>query len=434
MSLGDFRPLSAEEATRALADRVIDLQGKMDRGQIQILDHSQWYSRTGELDADSLLRALIDAEQSARTRGYSGLRLTGNVSFLNTAEGWREFERYESRVTQTFAGRRLIGLCSYDLTRSDGVTAIDILRNHQFALLRRTGAWEVLDAAGTNAAQDELQRSNSEPEDRAQERIRSLERALQDRDLAARGKDEFLAMLGHEVRNVLAPMATALQLMRLRGTESREHEILVRQLALLTRLVDDLLDVSRITRGHFELRKRPIEFSQMVIRAIELASPLIEQRQQSLDVQVPPDGLLVEVDPERMARVIGNLLTNAAKYSDPRKHIQILAHRSERKVRCIVKDEGIGIASEMLQGVFDAFVQQPHTLNRARGGLGLGLTIVRNLVLQHGGSVLAKSEGLGRGSEFIVELPAFERAEGSATPGPTCGDPQVEKGVGETPP
>jgi signal transduction histidine kinase len=222
---------------------------------------------------------------------------------------------------------------------------------------------------------------------------------------ASRAKDEFLAMLGHELRNPLAPMRTALQLMRLRGSESREQDVLDRQVNHLSRLVDDLLDVSRITRGKIELNRRPVELSEVVVRAMEIASPVLEQAHHELLIDVPRRDLGVDVDVERMAQVVSNLLTNAAKYSDPRSRIQVVGKRSGDSVALAIKDEGSGIAPEMLSRVFEAFVQQPQTIERSRGGLGLGLAIVKSLVEQHGGSVRAQSLGLGHGSEFVVELP-----------------------------
>ena len=222
---------------------------------------------------------------------------------------------------------------------------------------------------------------------------------------ASRAKDEFLAMLGHELRNPLAPMRTALQLMRLRGSESREQDVLDRQVTHLSRLVDDLLDVSRITRGKIELDRRPIELSEVVLRAMEIASPVLEQAHHDVILDVPRKGLGVDVDIERMAQVVANLLTNAAKYSDPRSQIRVTGGRSGERVTLSVKDEGSGIAPEMLSRVFEAFVQQPQTLDRSRGGLGLGLAIVKSLVEKHDGSVRVTSAGLGLGSEFVVELP-----------------------------
>jgi signal transduction histidine kinase len=232
-----------------------------------------------------------------------------------------------------------------------------------------------------------------------------LEGLAHEASQASRAKDEFLAMLGHELRNPLAPMRTALQLMRLRGSESREQDVLDRQVNHLSRLVDDLLDISRITRGKIELNRRPVELSEVVLRAMEIASPVLEHAHHDVGIDVPRTGLGVDVDIERMAQVVSNLLTNAAKYSDPRSRILIVGKREADRVSLCVKDEGSGIAPEMLSRVFDAFVQQQQTIDRSRGGLGLGLAIVKSLVEQHGGSVRVKSLGLGHGSEFVVELP-----------------------------
>ncbi len=234
---------------------------------------------------------------------------------------------------------------------------------------------------------------------------RRLEGLAHEASQASRAKDEFLAMLGHELRNPLAPMRTALQLMRLRGSESREQDVLDRQVNHLSRLVDDLLDISRITRGKIDLDRRAVELVEVVLRAMEIASPVLEHAHHDVLIDVPRRGLGVDVDIERMAQVVSNLLTNAAKYSDPRSRILVVGKREADRVTLCVKDEGSGIAPEMLSRVFDAFVQQPQTLDRSRGGLGLGLAIVKSLVEQHGGSVRVQSLGLGHGSEFVVDLP-----------------------------
>jgi signal transduction histidine kinase len=225
---------------------------------------------------------------------------------------------------------------------------------------------------------------------------------------ANRMKDEFLAMLGHELRNPLAPMVMALQVMRLRGGASRELDILERQVSHLTRLMDDLLDVSRITRGKIELRRRPLELSEAVACAVETVMPLLTQRRHRLEVDVPDEGLKIFGDPERLAQVLLNLLTNAAKYSEAGSAIRVQARRRGGRIELCVRDEGMGIAPEMLEKVFDVFVQQPQTLDRAAGGLGLGLAIVRSLIEMHEGTVSARSAGPGKGSEFIIELPALD--------------------------
>ncbi len=224
---------------------------------------------------------------------------------------------------------------------------------------------------------------------------------------ASRAKDEFFALLGHELRNPLAPIFTALQLMRLRGGSAVERERLVieRQANHLVRLVDDLLDVSGITRGKISLRKERGEIAGVVTHAVETALPMIEERRHELVVDVPDSGLEVHADPDRLSQAISNLLTNAAKYTEPGGRITITAARRGHDLELSVRDTGIGIDPAILPRVFDVFVQERQTLDRARGGLGLGLAIVHGIVELHGGSVEAKSEARGAGSEFVVRLP-----------------------------
>jgi signal transduction histidine kinase/PAS domain-containing protein len=226
---------------------------------------------------------------------------------------------------------------------------------------------------------------------------------------ADRLKDEFLAMLGHELRNPLSPILTALDLMNLRGTDAFAHErtIIARQVQHVVQLVDDLLDVSRIIRGKIHLQKAPVDLAQVIAKAVEMASPILERRSQRLSVQAPA-GLTLFADEGRLAQAIANLLTNAAKYTEPDGAIAIIVETEPGHVRICVSDSGIGIAPELLPKIFDLFVQAQGSLDRAGGGLGLGLTIVRNMVELHGGSVAAHSDGLGRGSEFVIRLPLDE--------------------------
>ena len=246
---------------------------------------------------------------------------------------------------------------------------------------------------------------------------RELERAREVAESATRAKDEFLALLGHELRNPLAPILTAIHLLRMRGTTGRELNVIERQVNQLGRLVDDLLDVSRITRGKLELRKQRLELASAVVRGLEIASPLLEQRRQQLELDVAPEGLMIDGDLDRLAQVVSNLITNAAKYSEPDTKISVSAGRTGEWVTLSVRDQGIGIAPEMLGRIFDPFVQQPQALDRSKGGLGIGLAIVRSLTELHGGRVHAESAGPGQGSEFIVELPpAAEETRGRPTP------------------
>ena len=243
-----------------------------------------------------------------------------------------------------------------------------------------------------------------------------LEDARLEAELANRSKDEFLAMLGHELRNPLAPIITALQLMNLRaeGALARERGVIERQVKHVVRMVDDLLDVSRITRGKVELTRETIDLGEVVAKSIEMASPLFEQRKHHVTTSLP-GGLFVDGDATRLAQVVANLLNNAAKYTEPGGHLFIGGERRGESVVLTVRDDGIGIAPEMLPRVFDLFVQERQALDRAQGGLGLGLAIVRSLVQLHGGAVQVRSDGMGKGSEFTVTLPAVAAPAATAT-------------------
>ena len=238
--------------------------------------------------------------------------------------------------------------------------------------------------------------------------------------LADRQKDEFLAMLGHELRNPLAPIATATELMRLHGDHhARERQVIERQVAHLSRLVEDLLDVARIARGQVELKRVAVEISALVTHAVELASPLVAARAHRLSVDVPSHGLCVDGDASRLAQVIGNLLNNAAKYTADGGQLEIRAVLKGGDVVLSVRDNGPGISAELLPRVFDLFVQGKRALDRPEGGLGLGLAIVKNLVALHGGSVSVRNRTRG-GSEFSVHLPALDSASPVAPVAPVA--------------
>jgi PAS domain S-box-containing protein len=244
---------------------------------------------------------------------------------------------------------------------------------------------------------------------------RALEHAREAAEEANRAKDEFLALLGHELRNPLAPILTALQLIKMRGNDpfAREHLVIDRQVQHVTRLVDDLLDVSRVTRGKVTLSLRTVELATIVHKAVEIATPILEKNRQVFICDVPERGLPVDVDPIRIAQVLSNLLTNAAKYSPPGSRVTLRAHREGDEIVAAVEDTGHGIEAELLPRIFEPFVQSRESPGRSPGGLGLGLTVVRNLVKQHGGRVVVESAGPGRGSTFTVRLPRSRGAPAS---------------------
>jgi PAS domain S-box-containing protein len=233
-----------------------------------------------------------------------------------------------------------------------------------------------------------------------------LYEALRDAD---RRKDEFLATLAHELRNPLAPIRNALQILKLPRvdavTVARSRDMMERQVEHLVRLVDDLLDVSRVMRGKIDLRRERVELAAVVARAVEMVQPLMDAQGHQLSVRLPSESLPIDADPVRLAQVVGNLLTNAAKYTEPGGRTWLTAVRDGDEVELRVRDTGIGIAPQMLSGIFELFVQVDQASTKAQGGLGIGLTLVKNLVEMHDGTVEARSKGLGMGSEFIVRLP-----------------------------
>jgi PAS domain S-box-containing protein len=250
------------------------------------------------------------------------------------------------------------------------------------------------------------------------ERVRleqELNKKLQELAELDRRKDEFLAMLGHELRNPLAPIMASLELMRIRdqdaGQVARSRDIIARQMALMTRLVDDLLDVSRITRGKIELKMETILLDAVVERALEIACPLIEERRHQFSLTLPSEPVSLLGDPSRLAQVLANLLQNAAKYTDTGGRISLDARVENHQLILTVADNGMGLEPQLREKVFELFVQGANSIERARGGLGLGLTLVRSLVQLHGGTVEARSAGPGQGSQFVITLPLHARAE-----------------------
>jgi PAS domain S-box-containing protein len=235
---------------------------------------------------------------------------------------------------------------------------------------------------------------------------RRTEDALREAD---RQKDEFLATLAHELRNPLAPVRNAVQVMRIKGPPTPELEwardVIDRQMQHMTRLVDDLLDVSRITRNRVELRRERVSLTRVVHGAVETSRPQIDAMGHTLNVTLPVEPIELDADVTRLAQVFSNLLNNAAKFTERGGRIGLVAEREGSDVVVTVSDNGIGLPSNMLSKVFDLFIQVDRSLERSRTGLGIGLTMVKRLVEMHGGSVTARSEGIGRGSTFVVRLP-----------------------------
>jgi signal transduction histidine kinase len=427
------QPLCAAEARSALANAVPELDVLERSGQISILDHHEWYTTAGHLNAEQVIDGWLIAERDALAAGYTGLRINGNTFWL-TPEQWQQFTDYEARAHAAFRDRKIVALCSYPLSKCHSDQVVDVLHNHGASLVRNGSQWNVVHEhreigireSATASEPDRLRAELAHAKQslakevarrqvieaaytRARDAREHLVHERQRAELASRAKDEFLAMLGHELRNPLSPILTATQLMRLRGEEvfEKERTVIERQCKHMIRLVDDLLDVSRITRGKVDLRRRPVEISEVIAQAVELASPAMEERAHRLTVDVPSNGMVVHGDPARLAQVFSNLLNNAAKYTPHGGAIHVAVHTHDSMVVTSVRDTGIGIDPKLLAQVFELFVQARQGIDRAAGGLGLGLAIAKTLVELHGGTIAARSEGRGRGAELIVTLPRF---------------------------
>ncbi len=255
---------------------------------------------------------------------------------------------------------------------------------------------------------------------------KQMERQIQDQARAladaSQRKDEFLAMLSHELRNPIAPIFSALHLIGQQGGENdvqREARCVVeRQVRHLSRLVDDLLEVSRITTGQIRLHLERVDINGIVRRSIERVEPLIKRREQALTVSLAGDLLWLRVDSGRLEQVIGNLLDNASKYTEAQGQIWLTVESEDDHAVIRIRDDGVGIAADLIPHIFDLFTQADKSLARSEGGLGIGLALVKNLVALHRGTVEAHSDGLGRGSTFVVRLPLADRTENPTEPAP----------------
>jgi PAS domain S-box-containing protein len=325
---------------------------------------------------------------NARIQEYSGLAPMEPVG-----DGWQQMVHTDDLSATWIAWKRAVGTgepyeCEYRLRRRDGAYRWHLSR----ASPQRDPEGRIIRWVGSCTDIDDLKRA---------------EETLREND---RRKDEFLAMLGHELRNPLVPLRGVSAALRQNPDGpalERACGLLDRQVTHLTRLVDDLLDVARITRGKINLHTEPLDFSLVVARAVEMAGPLLEARGHELTTSLPLKPLRVRGDLTRLTQVLFNLLGNAAKYTDPGGRIWLTVEREGAEAVARVRDNGCGIAPAMLSGIFDAFTQGERGPDRSEGGLGLGLTLVRRLTELHGGTVAAHSGGVGRGSEFVVRLPAL---------------------------
>ena len=415
---------------RAEIDRRV-AAGAVAPDQYVSLDASETVSRfmvDGWPDERRFAEAVEGAIQRAGRNGRS-VRAFGEMVALLWADGRREAAlRVEQLWNELARSRDFSLLCAYPMGHfqdeehgelflriCDAHTAVrpteSFLESVEPAELRRQVAFLQHRAAALET--EVAKRKESERAlRRLEEELRRRAEQLAEED---RRKDEFLAVLGHELRNPLSVILGGAELMRLRADEPgqvvRWCETVARQSALMRRLIDDLLDVSRITRGKIELRRETVLLGAVVEQAVELVRPLVSERDHRLSVDLPAEPFHLFGDSARLVQIVSNLLQNAAKYTDPGGNIALSARADGAALRICVRDDGMGLAAEDRERLFDPFVQASASLDRAPGGLGVGLALVRGLVELHGGSVEALSDGPGHGSEFVVRLPL---ADGSS--------------------
>jgi signal transduction histidine kinase len=280
----------------------------------------------------------------------------------------------------------------------------------------------LVEVAERTRAQEQLLKLNDELEQRVNERTAELLRANAAVRESDRQKDEFLAMLSHELRNPLAPIRNSVEILRMVGTKEpaliAARDMIDRQVTHMVRLVDDLLDVSRVSRGKIQLQKMPIDLATVVQHAVETSRQLIDARRHELSVTMPKDPVRIEGDFTRLAQVVVNLLENAAKYTEEGGKVWLTVETPDNQAVIRVRDTGRGIDPPVLKRLFDLFYQADRDLDRSEGGLGIGLSLVQRLVQMHGGTVEAHSAGRGRGSEFVVCLPGISATAGELRPAP----------------
>lgn len=414
-------------APKGVSNQFVALNQQIERLRIEVARRRQ--AERAEHEKQELLRVTLASIGDA----VITTDLAGNVVFMNgvaeSLTGWRLQDAVSRPLEQVFVIRnessrmpltspvrrvlksgRIVGLANHTvLVRKDGT---DIPIDDSGAPIR--------DSAGELLGVVLVFHDVSERRRLEHELIRQRE-ALREID---RSKDEFLAMLAHELRNPLAPLRNCLQILRTHGRSPVDTDRLVgmmeRQTNQLVRLVDDLLDVARITRGTIALKREQVGLRAAVDQAVETSRPLVDARHHRLRIDLPGGDLFVDADPVRLVQVISNILTNAAKFTNPGGDIVIAAWQEEERVVVSVRDSGIGLHPASISRIFDMFRQEDKSLDRTQGGLGIGLAVVKKLLIMHGGDITAHSEGVGRGAEFRFWLPIAHPAEalapGAASP------------------
>jgi signal transduction histidine kinase/CheY-like chemotaxis protein len=414
---------SGRRLEHALAHADVDVTAECERGALVFLTQREHWLPQGRFDPGAMMDLLRQAEQQALDDGFSGLRATWNMGWvLEGAPGAERLIEYEAHLNRFLTGSRTCALCRYSRDGSPATLIEDALQTHPLAVLGdqicRNSYYEPPDLVlGDRSPEERIDwmmaqiqrtRTNEQKLEDVSQRLSQQRAALERAD---RAKDELLSMLAHELRNPLGTISNALQVLRLKGegdeTWKRAIDAAERQVLHQAMLIDDLLEASRVTRGQVELQCEGLDLGELVRDTVTGYQESFAKAGRTLDLDLNGEPLLVRGDRLRLSQALSNLLDNAAKFTGPGGRISVRAARGAegKRAEVTVRDNGAGIEPEELPYVFEVFTQGDHSLDRALGGLGVGLAVVKGLVEMHGGEVVARSEGPGKGSEFTFRLP-----------------------------
>jgi signal transduction histidine kinase/ActR/RegA family two-component response regulator len=414
---------SARRLERALGSAGVDVDAACDRGSLLFLTRREDWLPNGRFDPGAMMDHLRQAEQQALDDGFSGLRATWNMGWiLEGTPGAERLVEYEAHLNRFLAGSRTSALCRYSRESSPASLIQDALHTHPLAVLGNQIC------PNTYYEPPDMVLGDHTPEERIDwmmaqiHRARLSEQKLEEVSLrlsqkraalerADRAKEELLSMLAHELRNPLGTISNALQVLRMKGegdeTWRRAIDAAERQVLHQAVLIDDLLEASRVTRGEVELQCEELDLAQLVRETVAGYRGTLEDAGLTLRLEVKDEPLPVRGDRLRLSQALSNLLDNATKFTESGGHITVRASRGTegRRAEIAVRDDGAGIEPEELPYFFEVFTQGDHSLDRARGGLGVGLAVVKGLIELHGGEVRARSEGPGKGAEIAFLLP-----------------------------
>ncbi|HYX32555.1 MAG TPA: MEDS domain-containing protein [Oligoflexus sp.] len=417
-------PLLAQDARIMLRKAVPNLPELEERGQIEIINHSDWYLRAGKNDVQQTLQQWVHRHYQALEQGYNGLRLTGNTYWLEK-DDWSAFTEYEAKVNETFFQHRIIGLCSYCMGRAGSREVFDVIRNHDFALLRQGGEWELVESVSSRTVNGNMQKLNRELRS-------SLKEATLAAESASRLKTEFLANMSHEIRTPLAAILGFTDL--LAEDDLPEHDkkefiaVIQRNGTALTRLVDDILDISKVEADRLQIEKLAFSPMELVDEMIAIFTPATRAKSITIQAAYPSNlPATITSDPTRLRQILVNLIGNAVKFTSSGEiSVQVEVLRGPPPgILFRVSDSGIGIDKVHQQDLFQPFNQADGSMTRKFGGTGLGLYLSRRLAQALAGDVVLEHTELGKGSSFVATI-GIEAQElrgesvASFTPIPSC--------------